>query len=89
VPQTRGAASGPAATGNRLQLGPQANRTAFLPNDAEKKRLRFIASEHRIAEGIVVAYAASRMFGALTDEEIVAQIRAQGHGMRRSRGSAA
>jgi hypothetical protein len=71
-----------------IQTPPDAiypNKMTIYPEDNERKRLFTLRYEHRIAESIIAEYALEQFFLRHSDEEIVAAIRARGHGLRRKR----
>ncbi len=63
------------------------NKMTIYPGNAERKRLFNLRYEKRVAESIVAEYALEQFFLRHSDEEIVAAIRARGHGLRRKRPS--
>jgi hypothetical protein len=64
------------------------NKMTIYPGNAERKRLFNLRYEKRVAESIVAEYVLEQFFLRHSDEEIVAAIRARGHGLRRKRPSA-
>jgi hypothetical protein len=61
---------------------------SIYPSTGDRERLKAIKYHHDIAASIVAEYALEVLFATRTDEEIIAALRARGHGLRRAKAPA-
>ena len=68
-------------------LDPRDAKVTIYPAERELRHLRELAAHGRVAKSIIAEYALEVLFRTEQDEQIVGELRARGHGLRKKRGS--
>lgn len=66
-------------------LDPRDAKVTIYPAERELRHLRDLAVHGRVAKSIITEYALEVLFQTQNDEQIVGELRARGHGLRKKR----
>lgn len=68
-------------------LDPRDAKVTIYPPERELRHLRDLSVHGRVAKSIIAEYALEMLFQTQNDEQIVGELRARGHGLRKKRGT--